>query len=225
MGYPYTADRRHKRSQDECARYPYQNRTHIHYTGHTFVTVTSEADAELTIPASTVTTDTPAAGHEIVLVLNDTEKSLLKLKPQDSEDKVEKVQVVPDSQFTFTTTDSNISQPLVQLFHSSKTVSELYYDKRYAFYHIAYVSEPAKTVSVYEPHHDGTCNNGSYQLTNVLDSAKSRKCILAVNAGLFNTKTGACYGEYSSKQCFKVKKTTMILASVESSTHLNQLLT
>ena len=62
--------------------------------------------------------------------------------------------------------------------------------------HIAYINNPVKTVSVYEPLHDGTCKplNESFTVAKVQKTAESKHCLLATNAGLFNTHTGACYG-------------------------------
>lgn len=145
----------------------------------------------------------------MIPVLDDAEKNLLQLDLEASTDSDETEQnesdkVVPDSQFAYTDKNTNNTQPLVEIFHSGKVVSDLYYDKRYALYHIAFVSNPVQSVSVYEPHHDGTCKNGSYRLTNVMESARARNCILAINAGLFNTETGACYGKYIFKMILYV---------------------
>ena len=57
-----------------------------------------------------------------------------------------------------------------------------------------YVNNAVETVSVYEPLHDSTCRLESLRNATVRQSAVERKCLLAVNAGMFNTTTGECLG-------------------------------
>ncbi|WAR13324.1 NAGPA-like protein [Mya arenaria] len=102
-----------------------------------------------------------------------------------------------DSKITVENNTGGRVVPNLEVFYSSQTVGS-YYDKRFVFYHVAYVANPLKTLSVYEPGMEGTCRNGSFQPTTVKDSAEKRNCVLATNAGLFNTHTGACLGNIVS---------------------------
>ena len=92
-------------------------------------------------------------------------------------------------------TQKNASRvvPNIELFQSSQKVG-YYYDSRFVFYRVAYVSDPLQTLSVYEPYEDGTCKEGKYHPATVLESAVNHDCRLAVNAGLFDRKTGECLG-------------------------------
>nr|XP_054748257.1 N-acetylglucosamine-1-phosphodiester alpha-N-acetylglucosaminidase-like [Lytechinus pictus] len=58
--------------------------------------------------------------------------------------------------------------------------------------HIVWVKNPARTVSVLEPYDSGGCTN--LHRATVVASAKQENCMVAVNAGFFNTRTGDCYG-------------------------------
>ena len=62
--------------------------------------------------------------------------------------------------------------------------------------HIAYINEPLRTFSVLEPFEVGGCE--SKRRATVAESAGQRKCLVAVNAGFFNTHTGECYGNIVS---------------------------
>ncbi|XP_060601860.1 N-acetylglucosamine-1-phosphodiester alpha-N-acetylglucosaminidase-like [Ruditapes philippinarum] len=66
--------------------------------------------------------------------------------------------------------------------------------------HIAYIHNPMKTFSVYEPLHEGTCKlrDKTINLAKVQVTAESKRCLVATNAGLFNTHNGACYGNIVS---------------------------
>ena len=84
--------------------------------------------------------------------------------------------------------------PLVERHHTTNTMGP-YYNKRDVLMHVMYVNNPLQTVSVYEPLHDGSCKSGQLKNATVRQSAAERKCLVAVNAGLFNTSTGQCYGK------------------------------
>ena len=91
---------------------------------------------------------------------------------------------------------NDIYLPLVERHHTTKEVGPYSWEKRDVLLHVMYVNNPVETVSIYEPLHDGTCKLDGLQTATVCQSAASRRCLLAVNAGLFNTSTGQCYGKY-----------------------------
>ncbi|XP_030831772.1 N-acetylglucosamine-1-phosphodiester alpha-N-acetylglucosaminidase-like [Strongylocentrotus purpuratus] len=62
--------------------------------------------------------------------------------------------------------------------------------------HIVWVKSPARTVSVLEPFDSGGCTN--HHRATVDTSAKQENCLVAVNAGYFNTRSGDCYGNVVS---------------------------
>ncbi|CAH1801154.1 unnamed protein product [Owenia fusiformis] len=67
--------------------------------------------------------------------------------------------------------------------------------------HVTFVQDPARHVSVLEPGKEGGCtaeNDGNYTRATVAKSGERKKCLVAVNAGFFNTTTGDCYGNVVS---------------------------
>ncbi|KAJ8042249.1 N-acetylglucosamine-1-phosphodiester alpha-N-acetylglucosaminidase [Holothuria leucospilota] len=62
--------------------------------------------------------------------------------------------------------------------------------------HFAVINDPAKTVSVLEPFAEGGCDE-KYRAS-VVEMAKKHDCLIAVNAGFFNTHTGDCFGNIVS---------------------------
>ncbi|XP_072037267.1 N-acetylglucosamine-1-phosphodiester alpha-N-acetylglucosaminidase-like [Amphiura filiformis] len=62
--------------------------------------------------------------------------------------------------------------------------------------HIAYINDPLRTFSILEPGRRGGCQDNVR--ASVIDSAKQRKCLLAINAGFFWASTGGCYGNVVS---------------------------
>lgn len=80
-----------------------------------------------------------------------------------------------------------------------KEVGE-HWNKRRVHGHVTFVNNPVQTVAVLEPLHQGTCQKGGAERATVLKSAEQRNCLVAVNAGFFNTKTGECLG----KECSEV---------------------
>ena len=54
------------------------------------------------------------------------------------------------------------------------------------------IYNPHLTVSVLEPGYEGGCR--AKQRATVLQSISDKKCLLAFNAGFFNTSSGDCYG-------------------------------
>ena len=91
------------------------------------------------------------------------------------------------------TNTAEVIRPLVESHHTTQTVGS-FWNKRDVPLHVAYIQDPLRTVSVYEPLHNGTCEKGRWRLTSVLETARNNRCLLAVNAGFFNTSSGECYG-------------------------------
>lgn len=202
IAYPYKPKSRYRRGQEDCTKYPYQERTHVLYPAHKHSIPSNEGQetsaesneepedknkdkqlVETGNPSSVVVPVTDKTGTNMLnlSLLKDSTNSSLQTLPN------------PDSQYL--NKENGSSESLLDMFHSAKTINEYYYDKRYSFYHIAVVNDPVKTLSVYEPLRDGTCTNGSYRPATVMETANNKQCILAVNAGMFDTKTGACYGK------------------------------
>lgn len=59
--------------------------------------------------------------------------------------------------------------------------------------HYVVISNPLRTLSVLEPDQPGGCILNIRQT--VLETAKKNKCLVAINAGYFDTKQGSCLGE------------------------------
>ncbi|XP_064610532.1 N-acetylglucosamine-1-phosphodiester alpha-N-acetylglucosaminidase-like [Liolophura sinensis] len=78
-----------------------------------------------------------------------------------------------------------------------KEVGE-YWNKRRVHGHVTFVNNPVQTVAVLEPLHQGTCQKGGAERATVIKSAEQRNCLVAINAGFFNTKTGECLGNVVS---------------------------
>ena len=87
--------------------------------------------------------------------------------------------------------------PLIERHHTTKQVGPYSWSQRDVLMHVMYVNNSVETVSVYEPLHDGTCRPDSLKNATVRQSAVERKCLLAVNAGMFNITTGECLGMYN----------------------------
>ncbi|XP_045192080.2 N-acetylglucosamine-1-phosphodiester alpha-N-acetylglucosaminidase-like [Mercenaria mercenaria] len=86
-----------------------------------------------------------------------------------------------------------LTLPIVDSHHTRYSIGN-----RDVLLHIAHVHNPVKTVSVYEPLHEGTCKFRNKTLAKVKTTAEPKHCLLATNAGLFNTHNGACYGNIVS---------------------------
>lgn len=65
------------------------------------------------------------------------------------------------------------------------------------FVHHHVVSNPLQTFSVLEPLKDGSCASNRVLLATVAQSAKRRRCLVAINAGFYNAQSGVCYGTYA----------------------------
>ena len=84
-----------------------------------------------------------------------------------------------------------VQSPIATLHHTLLDLGS-YYSPQNIQAHIAVVNTPHLTVSVEEPGGQGGC--GRDNLESVENTARLRGCLLAVNAGFFNTSSGACIG-------------------------------
>ncbi|XP_023231303.1 N-acetylglucosamine-1-phosphodiester alpha-N-acetylglucosaminidase-like isoform X1 [Centruroides sculpturatus] len=66
----------------------------------------------------------------------------------------------------------------------------------FVYGHYSIVYDPLHTLSVLEPSHEGGCSHNVRET--VANTALKNKCLVAVNAGYFNTLTGACLGNVVS---------------------------
>ncbi|GFR87745.1 N-acetylglucosamine-1-phosphodiester alpha-N-acetylglucosaminidase-like [Elysia marginata] len=63
------------------------------------------------------------------------------------------------------------------------------------------ITRPLDTLSILEPRHRGACTYHRYgmrRLVTVRETAAQDDCLLAINAGFFNSQTGACLGNIVS---------------------------
>ncbi|CAD5111175.1 DgyrCDS511 [Dimorphilus gyrociliatus] len=72
------------------------------------------------------------------------------------------------------------------------------FENKYVKIHMYLINNPSLTLSVVEPGGEGGCKKGSPTLQTVRETAKTKKCRLAINAGFFNTTTNECYGDIVS---------------------------
>lgn len=87
----------------------------------------------------------------------------------------------------------NISLPFFKVKRFVKEVS-FQFRKRIIRGHYIIISDPVKTLSVLEPDQAGGCNLNIRQT--VSHTSTKGNCLLAVNAGYFDTKKGTCYGNF-----------------------------
>lgn len=59
--------------------------------------------------------------------------------------------------------------------------------------HYSLISDPLKHISVLEPRKINGCATKTRET--VLETSKQKECVIAINAGYFNMKTGACLGD------------------------------
>lgn len=83
----------------------------------------------------------------------------------------------------------NISEPFIQI---KRFVKNIQPTNRMIRGHYIIISDPLKTLSVLEADQAGGCNLTIKQT--VSETSKKGNCILALNAGFFDTKRGICYG-------------------------------
>eukprot|EP00794_Sanderia_malayensis_P011266 gene11266-12446_t len=77
-----------------------------------------------------------------------------------------------------------------------KSVLEI--DSRYVHGHIAVVNNPLQTFSIIYPNNKLSCDENFGERDSVSTTARSSNCIVATNAGFFNTHTGGCLGNIIS---------------------------
>ena len=85
----------------------------------------------------------------------------------------------------------NTSQPVIERRQFVQAVGE-YWAKTTVRGHYFRVSNPHKTVSVLEPKESHGCDLDMRET--VTETSEKRSCLAAVNAGFFNTTSGACIG-------------------------------
>ncbi|GFR97112.1 N-acetylglucosamine-1-phosphodiester alpha-N-acetylglucosaminidase [Elysia marginata] len=90
------------------------------------------------------------------------------------------------------------SQPVVHTHYFLTQVGQSYWERRRVSVLHQVVNTPLTTLSILEPGQRGSCKNGTDGRTLVRETARRSGCIVAVNAGLFNTHTGACLGNIIS---------------------------
>ena len=90
-------------------------------------------------------------------------------------------------------TSQNITLPIVDIHPFIHQVNQ-YFMSHYVTGHISIVNNPGRTVSVIEPGGPGGCAKQSRET--VRNSALTQNCILAHNAGFFDTLNGSCKGKF-----------------------------
>lgn len=85
--------------------------------------------------------------------------------------------------------------PVVEQRRFVKDIGQYSWDKKPVYGHHFIVNNPQLTVSVLEPGTSDGCTN--HNAATVTESAKQKNCIVAVNAGFFNTTSHHCFGLYT----------------------------
>lgn len=99
---------------------------------------------------------------------------------------------------------NRLSHRFYELFNSKSTTKAQYRIHSFSqsirghriFGHRITVSNAREMLSILEPLEKNGCNN--HKLATVLESSKQRDCLLAINAGFFNERTGQCFGNLVS---------------------------
>lgn len=91
--------------------------------------------------------------------------------------------------------NADISVPVMETRHAVIDVGP-YFNKRGVEVHFTVVNNPLKTFSVLEPAKIGGCED--QVRSTVIESGKQKNCLVAVNAGFFNTHNGSCLGNVIS---------------------------
>ncbi|XP_062571545.1 N-acetylglucosamine-1-phosphodiester alpha-N-acetylglucosaminidase-like [Saccostrea cucullata] len=94
--------------------------------------------------------------------------------------------------------NKNLSLPITETRHLIHVIRQSYYVRRDVLMHFSVINNPFQTVSVLEPKMEHGCKEGEGIRASVLESAKQEDCIVAINAGFFNTTSGACLGNVVS---------------------------
>ncbi|GFO20738.1 N-acetylglucosamine-1-phosphodiester alpha-n-acetylglucosaminidase-like [Plakobranchus ocellatus] len=90
------------------------------------------------------------------------------------------------------------SRSLVETHYRLVELGTSSWDKRPTTVLHQVVNSPLNTLSILEPGHPGSCQNGTDGRSLVRETAVRNDCIVAINAGLFDTQTGACLGNIIS---------------------------
>lgn len=85
---------------------------------------------------------------------------------------------------------SDIIHPIAETRHAIKAVGQ--FIKRDAQIHFTVVNNPVRSISVLEPGYKGGCDDQIRSTTP--KSAEQKNCLMAINAGFFNTHNGSCLG-------------------------------
>ncbi|XP_033117244.1 N-acetylglucosamine-1-phosphodiester alpha-N-acetylglucosaminidase-like [Anneissia japonica] len=118
--------------------------------------------------------------------------------PQKSHRQVRDCQPVKYGNVTHTVTPSHgqnsstITLPITTTNRFVRDFQFSVFEKRTSMGHITFVNNPSRTISVLEPFEKGGCKEN--RRATVLKSSKQKKCLVAINAGFFNTHTGECHG-------------------------------
>ncbi|XP_041377182.1 N-acetylglucosamine-1-phosphodiester alpha-N-acetylglucosaminidase-like [Gigantopelta aegis] len=90
-----------------------------------------------------------------------------------------------------------IDFPLIVSKHALHDIGDAW-NKRVVNLHYELVGNPLRTLSVLEPLAPGSCRKGEGLRATVKQSSRQANCLLAINAGFFNTHTGECHGNIFS---------------------------
>ena len=87
----------------------------------------------------------------------------------------------------------SLNTPMVQCREFVKKALYSYWEESYVSGHHIVISDPDRTVSVLEPLKVGGCSDRL--IATVAETAKQSNCLVAINAGFYNTTSQACYGK------------------------------
>ena len=99
--------------------------------------------------------------------------------------------------------NKNISLPIATTRHKIHVIQETYYTRRDVLMHFSVINNPFRTVSVLEPKREGGCQEDLR--ATVLESSEEEQCIVAINAGFFNTTSGGCIGNCTMVKHLRVE--------------------
>ncbi len=70
-----------------------------------------------------------------------------------------------------------------------------YWDERFLYGHHFVINHPEKTLSFLEPQKEGGCAENMRARVQDTSMSYRQHCIIASNAGFFNTTDGSCIGQ------------------------------
>ena len=103
----------------------------------------------------------------------------------------------------YPTPSSHLAPPLLHTYPFVRSIGT-YWNQRFVTGHYFVVTHPLEMLSVLEPDQPGGC--AKRKRATVGKSIQQRKCILATNAGFFNTTTDACIGRFYIEKIGQVSK-------------------